>query len=173
MPSAIDAPALLVDLLARPFPAEPDPPHPHYTFDAYCEFLVNAPRRLISIVDAGYYDPLQYEPGEEPDPIDLELQYEHLFAEAITAVARHWGEATFLGSSLLFSRLTNVAPGDPDGADYALFDETVFNFDVAQVAFWRSPSGHEGRIAFIHFAVQYGDGDIQLSVCACVVLDDR
>lgn len=167
------APVTLEALLEKDFPAENDPPHPHYAWDFYCAFLANAPRRLISIIEAEYHDPAQAEPGEDKDQGAMETDYLGYFERAIAATEAAWGPATRLPSANYQQRAREWGVGHKlgsvDGTDHALFDDDMFNFDRSDIAYWRRGD----RIALIHFASQWGDGDFQLSVCACVVPSDR
>ena len=151
---AEDVVAILERLLAAPFPDAPEPPHPHYAWDFYCEFLVSNPRRLVQIVDADYEDPQHAEPGEEPDAIDVELRYRDLFAQTVAAMEAKFGHA--------------LKP-DLDQIAWSRFDETFFNFDMHDLACWPV----NGRLAIVHFAFQFGDDDFQTSVVVCAVPDDR
>jgi hypothetical protein len=103
------------------------------------------------VIDAEYFDPEQASTDDEDPDITLQLEYEALFKAVVDRVAAHYGQAP----------ITDV--------DYKLFDAELLNFDIVKMAYWN----REDRLVVVHYAVQFGDGDLQLSVVLCAVPNDK
>lgn len=163
------APQTLKDLLAKPFPLQHDPPNDTYAWGDYCAFLANSPRRLIEIISADYHDTDEDEASPDETWQDYRSSYNRILEEAVSAVAAVFGPGQRLHKPSLTQLKSDWGRGkklgSQTGTDHLHFDDDLFEFDEAEIVYWQL----EGRVALIHSAHAWGDGDFQMSVCACVV----
>lgn len=138
--------AALERLQSRPFPNQPGLPLPYVAWEFPQAFLADSPRRLVEVIDVTYHDP-QQEGAPAISPEALQLQHEALFEAVIQAATQ---------------RLGTAPQRDPDPRQ---FDEDVFGFDHQAIACWPQ----DQTLLLAHHAVQFGDGDLQVSVCLCKV----
>lgn len=158
-------PTTLAELLATPFPPQPAAPDDTYAWEFYQAFLADAPRRLVRIVGADYHDPERAEPGDEETLDDYEKNYRGYFERAVAATQARWGEAQRLQKPGYRVLADTWGRGERLRAAGVPFDDDLFQFDACEIAFWVK----DDRVALVHYAAHSGDGDFQVSVCACVV----
>jgi hypothetical protein len=159
------APQTLAELLKQPFPSKPAEPNDSYAWEFYQAFLADAPRRLVRIIGADYHDPERAEPGEEESLDDYEKSYREYFTRAITATEAQWGAAQRLMKPGYRVLADTWGRGERLRSAGVPFDDALFEFDNCEIAFWVK----DDRVALLHYAAHSGDGDFQVSVCACVV----
>lgn len=135
-------------LRAKAFPPS-TVPHPAYygAFDVCKEFVADTPTRLVVILDDRYFDPAQEDSADASlSPYAVEADFEKRFGSAVAAAEAHLGR-----------------PGTRDTG--AAFDPDFHSFDSSELVYWIDGD----RALLIHCARQYGDGDMQLLLCACAV----
>jgi hypothetical protein len=114
-----------------------------------CEALVaDTPRRVVAILAERYFDPEQDgSPDAELSPYAVEAEFDTLFIDAVKAAQEHFGRAGLVDLNTF------------------TFDDEIHNFDTTRIVGWVEGD----RLLMIHYAIQYGDGDMQLLLTACAV----
>jgi hypothetical protein len=130
-----------------PFASTAAAPDDRYAWDFYQRFVVDAPRRITTVIEAEYFDPAPLSVDDTAAQVALHTEYEALFDAVVDTVAARYGQLP----------TTEV--------DDALFDEELFDFDSVTMACWV----RNDRLVVVHYAVQYRGEGRHLSVVLCGV----